>query len=160
MVEDISAASADADVAPTMQTVWLVVDIDACVEGQPSKQDHLLDVQMTYAEWLAIYFDALSLDKAIYDDWIQNGPRVTEYGAYQIVAKFDEVIHGFPMLSRINEPYHDVVFTVHEIEDLREECLRVKASTCNRLATHGLEKLLTICDRASELRLTIYFVSQ
>ncbi len=160
MIENSSTESMHDDVFPTMQTVWLVVDIDAFVEGRPSKQDQLLDISLIYPEWLAIYFDSLALDKAIYDDWIQNGPKVTEYGATEIVAAFDEVIPGFPMLSRINAPDHDVVFKVNEIEDLRLECLRVKARTSNGIATLGLDKLVTICERARKLRLTIYFMSQ
>jgi hypothetical protein len=143
-----------------MQSVWLVHDIDAFADGQPSKQDRRLDIRMTYTEWLAIYFDALSLDKTIYDRWIQNGRDSAGESPTEIVTEFDEVIQGFPMPSRINEPYRDVVFKVHEIEDLRQECLRVKASSSNELASLGLEKLLMICKQAGDLRLTIYFMSQ
>jgi predicted KAP-like P-loop ATPase len=43
--------------------------------------------------------------------------------------------------------------------ELHEECLQVQKRTSNRSALEGIKKLLLICDRAQNLQLSIYLVS-
>jgi len=144
---------------PEMPMTWLVRDSRAFgVDGKTSLADHPVDLRLTYQEWLAIYFDALGLDKSGYEEEVakraSEGNKVPTF-----LTELDEEIPGFPLLSRIRGPYHDVVFERDELEDLRKECLKVQANTSNTLALQGLEKLIHIYDQARRLGLSIYFVS-
>jgi hypothetical protein len=159
MVEETSKTTPEELCEPSMQLIMLVHDTEAFAErGVTSKQDRKLDIRLTYPEWLALYFDALGLDKTAFDQ-VKAESYSSQDGIIVILGEFDEEIPGFPMLSRIRGPYHDAIFEVNEIEDLREECLRVKASTSNALALQGIEKLLIISEQARSLGLIIYFVS-
>ena len=145
---------------PTMQSIWLVHDTKSFgTKGETSKQDRRLDFRLTYPEWLVIYFDVLGLDKSAYDKWKANKTASAQGSVVSILGEFDEEIPSFPMLSRIRSPFYDVVFELDEIEDFRQECLRIKASTSNAMALRGIEKLLLLYDRARQLGLSIYFVS-
>jgi hypothetical protein len=143
---------------PEMPMTWLVRDTRAFgVDGKTSPADHPVDLRLTYQEWLAIYFDALGLDKSAFEE---TAARLAAQGQGQsFLTEFDDEIPGFPLLSRIRGPYHDVVFERDELEDLRKECLKVQASTSNTLALQGLEKLIHIYDQARRLGLSIYFIS-
>jgi hypothetical protein len=157
MVEQISKDEPETPLEPSMQFTWLVRDTKAFgTKGETSKDDRSLDLHLTYQEWLAIYFDAFGLDKSGYDRWTAKNPTLAQHS---ILSEFDEEIPGYPMLSRIRGPFYDVVFELDEVEQLRQECLRVQASTSNAIALRGLKKLLRICDCAENLRLSIYLVS-
>src|SRR3989442_8192664 len=117
---------------PEMPAIWLVHDPEAFgTKGETSKQDHPLDLRLTYQEWLAIYFDALGLDKSGYEKWAAKRVVLGQPNAATILTELDEEVPGFPMLSRIRGPYHDVIFEPNELEDLREECLKVQTKTSN-----------------------------
>ena len=159
MVEQTPSTKPE-DLLPNMQSIWLVRDTEAFgTRGETSSSDRSLDLRLTYQEWLAVYFDALGLDKSGYDEWASKQPSPAQHNVISILTEFDEDIVGFQMLSRIRGPYHDAVFQVDELEALRNECLHVQSGTSNVLALRGIEKLLFICDRARELRLSIYFLS-
>ncbi|MEK6289584.1 MAG: hypothetical protein AABO57_28040 [Acidobacteriota bacterium] len=159
MVEETSKTTPEDLSEPSMQSIMLVADTEAFAErGETSKQDRTLDIRLTYPEWLALYFDALGLDKTAFDQMKAERYSSSD-GVIAILIEFDDEIPGFPMLSRIRGPYHDAVFEVNEIESLREECSRVKGSTSNTLALQGIEKLLIISEQARSLGLIIYFVS-
>lgn len=159
MVEQTLKDTHEASWVPSMQATWLVRDTEAfALRGETSEHDRPLDIHLTYTEWLAIYFDALGLDKTVYDKWTAQ-KFSSQDGVISIVGEFDEEIPGYPMLSRIRGPYHDAIFEVNEIDDLHDECLRVKAGTSNELALQGMEKLLIISEQARSLALSIYFVS-
>ena len=145
---------------PGMHSTWLVRDTKAFgTKGETSKQDRPLNFGLTYQEWLAIYFDALGLDKSGYERWTAKTPSLSQRSVITILTEFDEEISGYPILSRIRSPFYDAVFESDEVGRLRQECLRVQASTSNAVALHGLEKLLRICDYAENLGLSIYLVS-
>ncbi len=143
-----------------MPAIWLVRDTKAFgTKGETSKDDRSLDLRLTYQEWLAIYFDALGLDKSGYKEWAAKRVVLGQRNVVTILTELDEEIPGFPMLSRIRGPFHDAAFELDEVEGLRNECLRVQSDTSNALALRGLKTLLLICDQAQQLGLSIYFVS-
>ncbi len=145
---------------PTMHSIWLVSDTKAFgIKGETSKQDRSVDFRLTYQEWLAIYFDALGLDKSGYEKWAAKKVVLGQHNVVSILTEFDEEIAGFPLLSRMRGPFHDAVFELGEVDGLRNECQRVQSDTSNVLALQGLKTLLLICDRAQQLGLSIYFVS-
>lgn len=147
-------------VEPTMQSVWLVRDTQVFgTKGETSGEDRSMELRLTYGEWLAIYFDALGLDKNTYSNWTTNKASSFQKGVITLVTEFDEDISEFPILSRIRSPFRDVVFELNEVEDLRAECLRVKARTSNSEALRGIEKLLHVENLARQLGLSIYLVS-
>jgi hypothetical protein len=137
---------------------WLVRDTTAFgLDGKTSPADHPVDLRLTYQEWLAIFFDALKLDKSDYDE--MEARRAALGQPKSLLAVLDEEVPGFPMLSRIHGPFYDAVFEANEVSALREECLQVKHRTSNPLALEGIRKLLLVCDRAENLQLSIYLVS-
>lgn len=160
MVEQSPKGEQESYLEPGMHSTWLVHDTKSFgTKGETSKQDRTLDFGLTYQEWLAIYFDALGLDKSGYERWAAKKPSLSRHDVVTILSEFDEQIPGYPMLSRIRGPYHDAAFESDEVEHLRQECLRVQAGTSNAVALSGLKKLVSICDRAQELGLSIYLVS-
>jgi hypothetical protein len=44
------------------------------------------------------------------------------------------------------------------VDELRKECLKLKATTSNVMVLKGLDKLLLICDEAKTLDLSIYLM--
>ncbi len=52
------------------------------------------------------------------------------------------------MLGRINYLFEDVFFDAGKVEQLRNECLKVKTATIDVAADLGLRKLLYSCDEA------------
>src|SRR5574341_914059 len=53
---------------PEMPMIWLVRDTRAFgVDGRTSRNDRSVEFRLTYQEWLAIYFDALGLDKSEFE---------------------------------------------------------------------------------------------
>jgi len=144
---------------PEMPMTWLVRDTTAFgVDGKTTSADHSVDLRITYREWLAIYFDALGLEKSGYEEAVAKrafeGNKVPTF-----LTEFDEEIPGFSMLSRIRGPFHDAVFEADEVNALRQECLQVQPKTSNSMALEGMRKLLLICDRAQDLGLSVYLIS-
>ena len=143
-----------------MPAVWLVCDTEAFgVHGKTSPVDHPVDLPLAYQQWLAIYLDALDLDKPRYEEWAAQRVVMGDEKVVSLLTEFDEEIPGFPMLSRIRGPFHDAVFEADDVNALRQECLQVQSRTANPLALAGIKTLLLICDRAQNLKLSIYFVS-
>jgi hypothetical protein len=158
MAERTQDANREEDWEPEMQATWLVRDTRTFgVDGKTSPADHPVDLHLTYQEWLAIYFDAFGLDKSDYDEMAAKRAALGQPPS--ILGVIDEEIPGFPLLSRIRGPFHDAVFEANEVGALREECLQVQNRTSNPLALEGIKKLLLICDRAQNLKLSIYLVS-
>jgi hypothetical protein len=159
MIEGNLRSGTEEESDPCMPVIMLIRDTEAFVTtGKGSKQDCLLDISLTYREWLSIFFDALGLDKTGFEQ-VKAERKSSSDGVPVVLGEFDDEIPDFPLLSRIRGPYHDAVFEVNEIDDLREECLRVQANTQNTLALQGMEKLLIISAQAGQLGLSICFVS-
>ncbi len=79
-----------------------------------------------------------------------------------LISEFDEndpQLKEYPMLSRICGIHYDAIFETDEIEQLCQECLRLKAQTSNEIASRGLDKLLLICQWAKQLNLNIYLMA-
>lgn len=143
-----------------MHVTWLVRDIAAFQEhpGPTSPDDLSLEFGVTYNEWYALFFDVLRADKGEYERWLKDHPNEAQNSISPI--EFDEDVEGYPMLSRIRGYLYDAIFEVAEIEQLRQECLRVQSTTSNALALQGVNKLLRICDEAQNLNLNIYLMCE
>jgi hypothetical protein len=109
--------------------------------------DRALGIYLGGHEWSALFRQVLSCPEGppfkpgdILDEWKTKHQ-----------AEFQESIPDYPMLGRIWDTYIDVVYQPEEIKQLREECLRVQASTLNENALAGLAKLVQACDEASKL---------
>jgi hypothetical protein len=61
---------------------------------------------------------------------------------------FARIAPEFPMLSRINYIFEDVFFNVEEVEQLRNECVKLQSITKDSAADLGLRKLLYSCEEA------------
>lgn len=159
MAEPTQDAKSEDSWEPEMPMTWLVRDTGAFgVGGKTSPADHCVDLRLTYQEWLAIYFDAVGLDKSGYEEEVAK--RASEENRVPtFLTELDEEIPDFPLLSRIRGPFHDAVFEADEVNVLRQECLQVRTKTSNPLALEGLRKLLLICDRAQSLGLSVYLIS-
>lgn len=150
-------------VEPGMHTTWLVNDTEAfTLDPKPTSiQDRVLPLGLKYMEWYTLYFDILNVDQGRYKKWVEDNPIKalnTCAGEFQEKAAESLCRRGYPMLSRIRGRLYDAVFEADEVEQLRQECLRVQANTSNDVALHGLNKLLRICDWAQKLNLSIYLM--
>jgi hypothetical protein len=141
---------------PGMHVTWLVKGTEAFFKnpGPTSDHDRTLSFGLNYHEWLALYFDALGVDRSGFDKIVAEAPE----GQKCLLSEFDEEISGYPLLSRINGIYRDAVFESDEIGTLRQECLQVKSETSNPIALKGVDKLLKICDLAQQLDVSIFLM--
>lgn len=150
------------DDAPTeqgMHVTWLVRDVTAFQKrpGPTSEHDRPLPFGLTYREWYALYFDVLDVDHGAYKRWLQEhreAPNILP------PIEFEGEVAGYPLLSRICGYLCDAVFELDEVEELRQECQRVRAATTNQLALKGIDKLLRMCAEAQKLRLNIYLMCE
>jgi len=95
---------------PQMPSIWLVQDTKAFgMKGKTSDRDRLLSFRLSYQEWLAIYLDALGLHRSGYEKWAGKTAGRESSGAATVLTEIEEEIPGFPLLSRVRGPYHDVV---------------------------------------------------
>lgn len=108
------------------------------------------------AEWSALFRDALHAKDR---DPFVHGEAIDKWRERQRV-RFQESIPDYPMLGRIWDTYIDVSYQPEEITHLRDECLRVKASTSNPVALRGLDKLIAACDGALKGGLGLSLLSE
>ncbi len=106
--------------------------------------DRLLPLFFEGREWSALFYDVLGCPTA--HPFIPND-KLEEWKQRQII-KFQAAIPDYPMLGRIWDTYIDVTDEPYEVNQLRDECLKVKATTTNAIARRGLDKLLHACDDA------------
>lgn len=142
-----------------MHVTWLVKDVIAFQSwpGPTSEKDCTLPFGLTYEEWFALYFDVLVVDQGEYQDWVERHPDEAQTVLPPI--EFKGEISGYPLLSRICGYLCDACFELSELEQLRQECLRVQSTTSNQLALSGLEKLLQITTEAETRGLNVYLMS-
>ncbi len=142
---------------PGMLHTWLVEDAKAFFynPGAASERDRHLNFGLNHKEWLALYFDVLGLNRSGFDKLVGEHPSEAQNN---FISGFDEEIPDYPMLSRIDNILHDAIFEGDEVEQLRQECLRVKSGTTNVSALRGLEKLIHICDWVRSLNLNIFLM--
>ncbi len=81
-----------------------------------------------------MFFDVLKCPE---DDPYIPGEDITE-STERFRIKFQRHLSDYPMLGRMWEFYNDAWYAPEEIDRLREECLKVQASTANSLALEGL----------------------
>ncbi len=113
-----------------------------------NKTDHYLN-DLDGSEWIAVFRDVLKCPMGM-DESFTASDNLNEWHE-RVRSKFQQAIPDYPMLGRIWDTYNDVTYKPEEIEQLRDECLRVQASTSNEKALAGLAKLLSACDEASKL---------
>jgi len=135
-----------------MHVTWLVSDPDRFFEnpGPTSLSDRVVP-GLNYREWYELFFIVLGADGTEYGPFSEtdSSPRPDH---------FDNPVTEYPMLSRINDVYLDVVFEAHEVQELEDECNRLANSTSNPHALSGLRKLLEMCADAKALGLSIYMM--
>lgn len=102
----------------------------------------------TYEEWKALFFDVLHADTGPLIGYRMEGSTVVPFVANPI--EFVGNIAGHPMLSKIKGRIYDATYTRPEVQQLREECAKLKASFGNPKAVVALAKLISICDLAIE----------
>lgn len=145
-----------------MHVTWLVRDVEQFGRqvAPTSDQDRVLPFGLNYQEWLAIFFEVLEVDHGTYKKRIREHPLKAKTS---FIREFDEdsdSLKEYSMLARICGPYYDAVFEANEVGQLRQELLRIKATTSNHLAVQGMEKLLRICTEAQMLKLGIYLLAE
>jgi len=139
---------------PGMHTTWLVKDTSAfSVEPRPTSElDRVLNFGLTYDEWRALYLDVLGANQP------KNEALRGNY-AESLIVELADPIPNYPMLSRIPVYLYDAAFEPHEVQQLRQECLRIHSSTSNLIALRSLKKLLRACGEPQKLRLGIYLLT-
>jgi len=118
--------------------------------------DRALAIFFDGAEWSALFKDALHVKDR--DPFIPG--EATDKWRERQRVRFQKSILEYPMLGRIWDTYIDVSYRPEEIPQLRDECLRVKASTSNPVALRGLDKLIAACDEALKESLGLSLLSE
>lgn len=108
--------------------------------------DRTLPIFLIGDEWSALFRDVLHVKDP--EPYVA-AEDIEEYTERQRML-FQQSIAEYPMLGRIWDMYTDASYEPNEMSQLRDECLRVKASTSNVVAMRGLDKLLRACDEALE----------
>ncbi len=144
-----------------MHVTWLVHNPDAfgTSPGPTSDRDRLLHFGLNYQEWKNLYFDVIGVNRIGYEQLLK---KIKKDSQSILISEFDEndpQLKEYPMLSRICGIHYDAIFETDEIEQLCQECLRLKAQTSNEIASRGLDKLLLICQWAKQLNLNIYLMA-
>lgn len=112
------------------------------------------DTQSESSRWLDLTFDGAEWDAVFYDTF--GLPKLDiKAGA----EGHDLIAHRYPMLSRIDDMYEDVIYKREEIEQLRAECLKVQEIAKSPLAVKGLQTLISACDEALKLSTGLYLAS-
>ena len=106
-------------------------------------------------QWRVLFFDTLKCPEA--DPYI-HGEDINEH-TERFRRRFQEHLTAFPMLGRMWDFYNDAWYAPEEIEQLREECLKVQASTSKPLVLAGLQLLLRACDEADATGLGLLLVA-
>ncbi len=103
-----------------------------------SNNDHMSSF-LTGKEWEALFLDELKCP----DRGSISSGNSEVYG-----ARFAAALRTYPLLGRISDMYIYVCYESEEVQQLREECLRVQRLTTNPKAAQGLVKLVQACDEA------------
>lgn len=114
--------------------------------------DQLLNIALEGTEWSALFYKVLGCpfpSPFVLGDNINETRKRYEF-------EFQQAIPDYPMLGRIWDTYIDVRYKQDEIEQLRNECVKVRAATSDQLALEGLSKLIYACDEALRLKLGLY----
>jgi hypothetical protein len=109
------------------------------------------DTQKESAQWLDLVFDGADWDAVFHD--VLGVPKVRAKGE---TKDGDLGIHGYPMLSRLDDMYEDVIYKREEVGQLRAECIKVQESTQHPLALKGLQTFIRACDEALRLNMGLY----
>lgn len=118
--------------------------------------DRTLPIYFEGPEWFALFHDVL---RATDRESLVAGEDYAEWEERQRV-RFQKSIAEYPMLGKIWDTYIDVRYQPEEVPQLRNECLRVKASTSNLVALIGLDKLIAACDEALKDSLGLSILSE
>jgi hypothetical protein len=123
----------------------LMLKRDFAAEWQEGT-DRRLPIFFDGPEWSALFLDVLGYNGGTP---FVPGDDITEWTKRHQV-EFQESIPNYPMLARIWDTFIDVEYAPEEIAALKNECLRVKATTSNVKAVEGLNKLIFACDEATK----------
>lgn len=109
-------------------------------------EDRYLDVWFDGDEWAALYFDVLGCPTAESIPRTPNEDR--EHWEQRYSSAFQRAIPEYPMLGRISDLFLYVTYNAQEIEQLRNECVKIQFGTSNQRALKGLSTLIDVCDEA------------
>ena len=134
----------------TIYVTWMVKDTEKFFEKPSSTApgDKKVDLGLTYAEWNAIFIQALGETSTV---------RVKDFDLNTVVEF--EPISGYPLLSRMGSVLEDAIYEEDEILQLKDECIRALGEVHGPVAQLGLNKLITLCDDASSSHLALYFLA-
>lgn len=129
-----------------MHVTWLVKDVGLfSADLQPtSEADRKLHFGINETEWIEIRAEALKTSGSLEAATIQEDTSK---------------LAGFPMLSRIVEPYSDATFEVQELDQLYREALEILSRASDSQALRGLDKLVRMTQQAKKLGLGIYLLA-
>ncbi len=115
-----------------------------------------LEVFLGGPDWASIFYDALRCPRA--SNVLTVRTDEVELAETRKL-KFQQAIPEYPLLGRIWDMYTDVKYEAKEIDQLRNECFRVKASTTSDRAIKSLDKLIYACDEALGSGLGLFLAS-
>lgn len=120
-----------------------------------SNHDRRLEIFLAGPEWSAIFYTVLGCTGG---EPFVAGDDINEW-TEKHRREFQRAIPHYPMLGRIWDTYINVSYQAEEITALKNECLKVKASTSNAIALQGLDKLIYTCDEALKSGLGLYLAA-
>ena len=143
LVDDVSYQAAD-NAEPGLQQ--LIIKHQPAGDWDDST-DRRLPLFLEGPEWTAIFRHTL---KAGERDSVLPDEDIDSWSERQR-ERFKASLPAYPMLGRVWDTYIDVKYEPDEINALRDECNKIKATTSNPLAVSGLDKIISACDQAIEI---------
>lgn len=124
-------------------------------EGGRHKDDFYVGFDLHWGDWEALFWDALNASRR--DEYVQG----TDIGEFheRNRRQFQESISGYPLLGRIFDMYEDATYKAEEVNQLRNECLKVRDGTDHAGAIRALNKLILACRKASQGSLGLLLLS-
>lgn len=104
-----------------------------------SKGDRWLDVCINDE-------DRFAIQSAMYSFIVGAPLEVRDHVFINWEANASQIISVFPMLNRIEQMYADALYLANEVSVLREECVKLTASTTSKAGDLAFRKLIYCCD--------------
>ena len=99
-----------------------------------------------WVDWESLFWGALNAARR--EEYVQ-GEDISEFEVRNR-RRFQQSLFAYPLLGRVFDMYEDADYQAEEIDQLREECLRVRRGTQHAPAIRALDKLILACNKASD----------
>jgi hypothetical protein len=129
----------------------IVIMMNPFGEWDEKQGDHPTDFTIGASEWWALFFDLDALGLPEWEESVDGEDTGAYYERQKILFQQNAKNKGYEMLGRIWDTYQDAEYLPSEVNQLLEECTRLKQSTNNSQALSALANLISACYEALKI---------